>query len=135
MKHPGVVSLHDHFSPSPCKKKKHSTHTVCFLIGRLSDERDIQYMLNRQKRIIVFRKECGGGAQGALLHPGPPPPPPPFPPSLLPSSLSFPTVMDPDMGGKSSCSSDHKALMHGPLLFPSTQRELSLPGAALGTRR
>lgn len=55
--------------------------------------------------------------------------------SLPPSSLSFPTVMDPDMGGKSSCSSDHKALMHGPLLFPSTQRELSLPGAALGTKR
>lgn len=35
-----------------------------------------------------FRKECGGGAQGALLHPPP-----------LPSTLSFPTVMDPDMGG------------------------------------
>lgn len=65
---------------------------------------------------------------GCSFTPCPHPPTPP-------SSLSFPTVMDPDMGGESSCSSDHKALMHRPLLFPSTQRELSLPGAALGTRR
>ena len=80
----------------------------------LTDVCDICW-IGRKELWFLYRS--GGGAQGAPLPP----------------TLSFPTVMDPEMA-KSSCSSDHKALSRA-LNCSYAERELSPPRPTLGTRR